>query len=202
MPQETVFKQVSYLTLILKKKKQFIPVYYKNAMKPQNYVQLITSNITELWELSLQFYAITEGEKRHWILIPPTKFWFKILHLTFSYYSLPPAPFNTKLLFSTSFAALKLSSLPTPHVLLKNVVTRRRQLLLSPPDVPQREPQMKSWPYNKLRRLPLTSAGLRFLTYPSISKGDFALLLFSAFINFFLKEEHSNKVTNHFVTLP
>lgn len=32
-------------------------------MKPQNYVQLITSNITELWELSLQFYAITEGEK-------------------------------------------------------------------------------------------------------------------------------------------
>lgn len=97
MPQETVFKQVPYLSLILKKKKQFISVFIKNAMKPQNYVQLIISNITKLWEFSPQFYAITEW-KKHWILIPPTKFWFKTLHLTFSYSSLTPAPFNTKLL--------------------------------------------------------------------------------------------------------
>lgn len=32
-------------------------------MKPQNYFQLIISNITKLWEFSLQFYAITEGKK-------------------------------------------------------------------------------------------------------------------------------------------
>lgn len=62
----------------------------------QNYIQLIISNITKLWEFSLQFYATTEW-KKYWILIHPTKFWFKILHLTFSYYSLPPAPSNTKL---------------------------------------------------------------------------------------------------------
>lgn len=36
----------------------------------------------------------------------------------------------------------------------------------------------------------------------TISQADFALLFFSALINVFLKEEHSNEVTNHFVTLP
>lgn len=44
-----------------------------------------------LWEFSLQVCPITEWTK-HWILICPTKFWFKILHLTFSYCSLPAAP--------------------------------------------------------------------------------------------------------------
>lgn len=61
MPQETVFKQVPYLSLILKKKK-ITPVFCKNVMKPQNYIQLI-SNITKLWEFSLQFYTIREGKK-------------------------------------------------------------------------------------------------------------------------------------------
>lgn len=42
------------------------------------------------WEFSLQACPIAEQTK-HWTSICPTKFWFKILHLTFS---LPTAPFK------------------------------------------------------------------------------------------------------------